>query len=82
MKTIEVDYEKLTEHLVRSCSSLTVSVGGTWFCQKKMDATCRLSLYEREKCPRDCPHMNEKVEWACDEGRCPRVKAIIKKLKA
>ena len=32
-------------------------------------------------CPHDCPRLNTK-EYGCDKGRCPRVKAIIKQLKA
>lgn len=82
MKTIEIDYEKLTEYLVHGCSFLALSNEGTLYCQKKMDATCRLPLYERDNCPRDCPHMNETISWRCDAEKCREIKKTIKQLKA
>lgn len=81
-KTIEVDLGRLTQYVADNCSYLTFSSEGSLLCRNKINATCRLSVYEREQCPRDCPHMNEAVKWACDKEKCNYVKKIIKTLKA
>lgn len=80
--TVEVDKDRLTDYIIKNCTSLCLTVEGTRWCREKMNKSCRVPLYERDKCPRDCPHMNEFVELACDGAKCPKVKKTIKNLKA
>lgn len=81
-KSIEINKDKLTEYIVRNCSNLDITMEGTLFCRKKMNATCRVPSFDRGECPRDCPHLNGHVKWACDKEKCSYVKKTIKKLKA
>lgn len=83
MKTIEVDYKRLVEFIYEKCPHHFYNFAEGHCCVRKVNAqTCELHTFARElSCPHDCPRLNTK-EYACDMGRCPRVKAIIKELKA
>lgn len=80
--TIEVDKDKLTKLIVERCPYTAMTMSGTLWCHKKYDESCHIPFHERDQCPRDCPHLNERVEWACDRDKCAYVKKIIRDLKA
>lgn len=81
-KAIAVDKDKLTDYIIDNCPLLLTTVEGSSWCHKKRDRSCLVPRYEREHCPRDCPHMAERAEWECDGGKCSYVKKIIKEMKA
>lgn len=83
MKTIEVSQDALTEYIYRHCPNHFYNWQEGECCRRKVDKeTCSLHVFAGElRCPLDCSRLNTK-EYGCDKGRCPRVKAVIKQLKA
>ncbi len=81
MKKIEVNYDELVKMIVRDCPHYFYNNAEGECCWRKVtNETCQLSDYSKElNCPPDCPRLNTK-EYACDKGRCSRVKGIIKSL--
>lgn len=80
-KTIEVSLDALSRLVAEGCAFHTLSAEATPLCRKKINASCRVLLYERDNCPPDCPHMAETVSWRCDGAKCPYVKKTIRRLK-
>ena len=82
-KTIEVDKDKLTEYIVNNCPHFSYNYVRGETCRSKVDEEmCDLHVFGKElHCPYDCPRLVAK-EYSCDRGRCPKVRAIIKELKA
>ena len=83
MKTIEVDHTELVKYIVQNCPSYFYNYAEGECCRRKVDKeVCSLHVFSDElHCPHDCPRLTAK-EYGCDKGKCPRVKAIIKNLKA
>lgn len=83
MKTIEVSQDALTEYIYRHCPNYFYNWQEGECCRRKVDKeTCSLHVFADDlHCPYDCPRLNTK-EYGCDKGRCPGVRATIKKLKA
>lgn len=83
MKTIQVNQDELVKHIVDNCPHYFYNFQEGECCQRKVTKeTCNLHVFSDDlHCPFDCPRLNTK-EYGCDKGRCSRVKAIIKKLKA
>ena len=83
MKTIEVNQDELTKFIVNNCPYHFYNFIEGETCQRKVTKqTCDLHVFADElRCPLDCPRLNTK-EVGCDKGRCPGVRATIKKLKA
>lgn len=83
MKTIEVNQDELIKYIYTHCPSYFYNFQEGECCQRKVTAeTCSLHVFAGElNSPLDCPRLNTK-EYGCDKGRCPKVKAIIKQLKA
>lgn len=83
MKTIKVKYDELVKRIVEHCPYYFYNYAEGESCRRKVDEqTCSLHVFaDKLQCPSDCPRLNTK-EYACIKGRCPRVKAIIKNLKA
>lgn len=81
-KCINVNYNELVKILVYNCSHYFYNYMEGECCQRKVvKETCNLHIFSDSlHCPHDCPRINTK-EYGCDKGRCPRIKAIIKKLK-
>lgn len=80
--TIAVSLDMLIKHITEHCPNITVSFEGTELCRRKMNASCRIPFHERDKCPDDCPHLNETASWRCNGEKCSYVRKIIKNLKA
>lgn len=82
MRTIEVNYDELIKYFVENCPYYFYNFADGPSCSRKVDKeTCQLHVFaDQLHCPLDCPRLNTK-EYACDKGRCPRVKALIKRLK-
>lgn len=82
MKTIEINQEELTKYIYTHCVHYFYNFQEGECCQRKVNKqTCSLHAFSDElHCPLDCPRLNTK-EYGCDKGRCPKVKATIKKLK-
>ena len=83
MKTIEINQEELTKYIYTHCVHYFYHFQEGECCQRKVtEETCSLDASsEQLNWPLDCPRLNTK-EYGGDEGRCPKVKATIKKLKA
>lgn len=83
MKTIGINQDELVKYIVKNCPHYFYNYAEGECCQRKVtQETCNLHVFSGElNCPHDCPRLNTK-EYGCDKGRCPRVKAIIKQLKA
>lgn len=83
MKTIEVSYDALVKHVYMNCSSYFYNFQEGECCLKKVTKqTCSLHVFADDlHCPLDCPRLNAQ-EYGCDKGRCSKVKAIIKGMKA
>ena len=83
MKTIEVNKQELVQMIVENCVHYFYNFADGESCAYKVDKeACKLHVFADDlHCPHDCPRLNTK-EYACDKGRCSRVKAIIKKLTA
>lgn len=83
MKTIEVNQDELTKYIYTHCPHYFYNYQEGECCQRKVSKeTCSLHVFAGElHCPPDCPRLNTK-DYGCDKGRCPRVKATIKSLKA
>ncbi len=83
MKTIEVNRDELTKYIYQHYPYYFYNFQEGECCQRKVDKeTCSLHVFaDTLRCPEDCPRLNTK-EYGCDKGRCPRVRAIIKQLKA
>lgn len=83
MKTIEINQEELTKYIYTHCVHYFYNFQDGECCQRKVnEETCSLHVFSDQlNCPLDCPRLNTK-EYGCDKGRCPKVKATIKKLKA
>lgn len=83
MKTIEVKQDELVKYLYSHCPSYFYNFQEGECCQRKVNKqTCSLHVFSDDlHCPLDCPRLNTK-EYGCDKGRCSRVKAIIKQMKA
>lgn len=81
--TIEVDKDELTKYIYVNCPSYFYNFQEGECCHKKVrKETCNLHVFADDlHCPLDCPRLNTK-DYGCDKGRCPRVKAAIKKLIA
>lgn len=83
MKTIEVNQQELVKYIVSNCPHYFYNFADGESCYGKVTKeTCKLHVFADDlHCPHDCPRLNTK-EYACDKGRCPKVRATIKKLKA
>ena len=83
MKTIEINQEELTKYIYTHCVHYFYNFQEGECCQRKVnEETCSLHVFSDQlNCPLNCPRLNTK-EYGCDKGRCPKVKATIKKLKA
>lgn len=83
MKTIEINQEELTKYIYTHCVHYFYNFQEGECCQRKVnEETCSLHVFSDQlNCPLDCPRLNTK-EYGCDKGRCSKVKATIKKLKA
>lgn len=83
MKTIEVKQDELVKYLYSHCPSYFYNFQEGECCQRKVnEETCSLHVFSDQlNCPLNCPRLNTK-EYGCDKGRCPKVKAAIKNLKA
>lgn len=83
MKTIQVNQDELVEYVVKNCPHYFYNFQEGECCQRKVaKETCNLHVFSVDlHCPLDCPRLNTK-EYGCDKGRCPKVKAAIKRLKA
>lgn len=82
MKQITVDYNELVRYLCQHCSAYFYNYAQGECCRGKVDkAHCDLHVFSEElHCPLDCPRLHTK-EFGCDKGKCPRIKAIVKRLK-
>lgn len=83
MKTIQVNQDELVKYIAGNCPHYFYNFQEGECCQRKVTKeTCNLHVFSDDlHCPLDCPRLNTK-EYGCDKGRCSRVKAQIKKLKA
>ena len=82
-KQIEVDRDKLIDILVAVCPQRGLIGDETDMCKSVYLRQCRVYLGDRyEKCPPDCPHLEEAAADArCKRGYCPRIKKLLKELK-
>lgn len=82
-RTIQVNQDELIKHIVQNCPHYFYNFAEGECCRRKVDKeTCKLHVFSDElNCPDDCPRLSTK-EYGCDKGRCPHVKALIKKFKA
>ncbi|MCM1295387.1 MAG: hypothetical protein NC311_07570 [Muribaculaceae bacterium] len=82
MIRIEVDKDELVKYLYRHCPAYFYNYAEGECCRRKVDkSVCSLHAFSEElHCPLDCPRLTAK-EYACDKGKCPKIKALIKKLK-
>lgn len=80
---ITVDRDKLTKYVYRHCSSYFYNFQEGECCQRKVrKEMCNFHVFaDGLSCPLDCPRLDTK-EYGCDKGKCPKVKATIKRLKA
>ena len=82
--TIEVNKKALMNYLVTHCRHHDFNSFEGSICYRKINKEiCQLSVYGRElHCPHDCPRLSiTPSHYACDEGRCPKIRATIKRLK-
>lgn len=82
-KTIEIKQAELEKFIYHQCPHYFYNFADGESCQRKvMEETCKLHVFADElNCPLDCPRLSSK-EYMCDKGRCPRVKAIVRQMKA
>lgn len=80
--TIEVNKVALVQYIVKNCPHYFYNFAEGECCRRKVNnETCNLHVFSDElHCPDSCPRLNTK-EYGCDKGRCPKVRAIIKKLR-
>ena len=83
MKTIEINQDELVKYIVEKCDYYFYNWVNGGCCRHKVKkGVCDLHTFADElRCPLDCPRLEVK-EYGCDKGRCPGVRAVIKKLKA
>lgn len=82
-KTITVNHKALIRHIFEHCEYYFYNYIDGASCRKKVKAgMCRIhELADREfVCPDDCPHLASE-EYSCDKGRCPYVRATLKRLQ-
>lgn len=81
--TVEVNQDELVKYIYQHCPYYFYNYQEGECCRRKVSKeTCSLHVFaDALRCPEDCPRLSTK-EYGCDKGRCPRVKAIIKQLKA
>lgn len=82
MNRIEVDKDEFVRYIVEHCSHYFYNFAEGACCRRKVSKeTCGLHAFSDElHCPDDCPRLNTE-DYGCDKGKCPLVKAVIKKLK-
>lgn len=80
---MEVDKAKLIETLVSVCPRHSLSANGTHICKDIYLRQCHTYLGDRyDKCPPDCPHLEEAAADAhCKGDKCPKIKRLLKQLK-
>ena len=82
--TIEVNKKALISYIVRNCPYHNYNCFEGDICYRKINKEiCNISIFSKDlHCPSDCPRLgSHPSDYACDKGRCPGVRAKLKKLK-